>query len=109
MQAAGIHVRADELQRLQLRDLEPAKEGSPDVAARASCEELVRSVMSAPEGGPLVVECVTCADADRVLAAAIGCSHGSIATTPGGITCMTFDRQDGRLKEVSSLNHCGHL
>lgn len=109
LQAAGIVLQAGKLERLALQALVPSKGSGPDDGAQTACIQLVQSVMSAPEGAPLVVECATCSDADRILAAAIGCSSGSIATTAGGITCMTFTRQEGRLEEVSCLNHCGHL
>ena len=109
VQAAGIVLRAGQLQLLALQTLDPLRSGAPDDGAQAARDELVQSVMSALEGTSLVVECTTCLDADRVLAAAIGCSSGSIATTAGGITCMTFSKQDGSLREVSCLNHCGHL
>ena len=87
----------------------PSNGDGTDAGAAAACLELVQSVMSAPEGTPLVVECATCSDADRVLAEGIGCVSGSVATTAGGVSCLTFSREDGRLEEVSCLNHCLHL
>jgi len=109
VQAAGIPLRSDELRKLALPELTPVMGAAPDDAAREACDKLVLSVMAPDENAPIVVECVTSDDADRILATVIRCARGSIATTPGSITSMVFGQVDGCLQEISTLNHCGHL
>ena len=109
VQAAGISCQSNQLRKLTLHELAPMEAGTPDDAARVACEKLVPFVVMPAESTPILVQCATCSDADRVLAAMIGCANGSIATSPGGITSMAYSREDCRLKEISTLNHCGHL
>ena len=109
VQAAGISLQSDQMRKLILPKFAPMEAGTPDDPAHLACERLVPLVLMPAECTPIVVECATCSDADRLLAAMIGCARGSIATTLGGITSMAFGREDGRLREISTLNHCGHL
>ena len=90
--------------------LEPCPPALPsDAPAHSAWQRVLAAAVSVPDAGALLVECATCDDADRLLAAAIGCRSGSITTTASGITCATVAKEQNELKEISCLNHCGHL